>query len=216
MNLKLAIFDLDGTILDTLTDLWAATNATLRTYGFPEHSRDAVRTFVGNGVAKLIERAVPAGTDAATIANVLADFKTYYQAHCNDNTSPYPGILDLMTSLKAAGIRVAVNSNKPDPAVRALCELHFTGLVDLPLGEKPEVPRKPAPDGVNAIINHFGFDKSECVYIGDSDVDIKTAENAGVDCIWVSYGFRHADELGDLTPPVACASVAELKAQLLK
>ena len=189
---KLVIFDMDGTVLDTLDDLTAATNAAMSAFGFPTHSRDAVRSFVGNGIAKLIERAVPAGTDAATTARVLDAFRTYYAAHCTDATRPYDGVCELLLELRAAGSLTAVLSNKADFAVKDLAKAYFAGALDAAVGECAGVPRKPAPDGVLSLMRAFGVTPAQTAYVGDSDVDVRTAANAGVDGIFVTWGFRDA------------------------
>lgn len=190
MQIRLAVFDLDGTILDTLEDLAAAGNHALTSCGMPERTTDEVRQFVGNGIRKYMERAVPPGTPEADIDRVHAAFTAYYTEHCADRTAPYPGIPELLRQLRSAGIRTAVVSNKADYAVQMLCEQYFPGLFDAAAGEKEGVRRKPAPDAVNAVLAALHIPREETVYIGDSDVDIETARNAGMPCISVSYGFR--------------------------
>ena len=190
-----AVFDLDGTLLDTLEDLYLATNQALERHGLPLRTREEVRMFVGNGVEMLIRRAVPAGTCEDTVASVLADFKAIYAAICEDHTAPYEGILNLLTALREQGIRVAVVSNKFDAAVRDLCAHYFGGLVEVAVGESPEVPKKPAPDTVYRAMRLLGVAPADCVYVGDSDVDIRTAENAGIPCISVLWGFRDREHL---------------------
>ena len=148
MRYKLAMFDMDGTILDTLQDLADATNAVMAMHGFPTHSVEAVRSFVGNGALKLIQCAVPAGTDSAMIDTVLGDFKIYYGKHSADATKPYAGVPEMLRALRAAGIRTAVVSNKPDFAVKDLADRYFSGLFDFAIGDREGIRKKPAPDSV--------------------------------------------------------------------
>lgn len=190
MKYQAVIFDLDGTILNTLDDLAAATNVVLTENGLPARTTDEVRRFVGNGIRKLIERAVPAGTDVATIDRLFARFKEYYGAHCADATRPYDGIPALLRRLRADGYRTAVVSNKADFAVKELCRDYFPDLFDSVAGEREGIRRKPAPDTVNAVLADFGLSPAKAVYVGDSDVDVETAKNAGMDCIGVAWGFR--------------------------
>ena len=192
---KLIVFDMDGTILDTLDDLKESLNVTFRKFGFPERTKEEVRRFVGNGIPKLIERAVPAGTEASVQEKVLKAFLEYYQVHCNDFTHAYEGIPELMEWLKEQGYLIAVASNKAAPAVGKLCDIYFDGLVDFAVGDLPGQEKKPAPDMVNRVLATLQIDKEEAVYIGDSEVDIATAGNAGLDCIVVTWGFRDRDLL---------------------
>ena len=195
MPYQTAVFDLDGTLLDTLEDLYLATNHALTRHGLPCRSRDEVRLFLGNGVEMLIRRAVPAGTDEDTTLAVLADFKTAYAAICEDHTKPYNGILDMLTALRERGIRVAVVSNKFDAATKQLCAKYFGDLVEVAIGERAGVRKKPAPDTVYEALKELGVTVDHAVYIGDSDVDIRTAENCGMPCISVTWGLRDKDFL---------------------
>ncbi len=197
--MQLAIFDLDGTLLDTLDDLTDAVNAALARASFPPRTRDEVRRFVGDGVAQLIRRALPAGTDEGTVTACLADFKATYAAGCAVKTAPYPGVLALLDALREHGIHVAVVSNKFDAGTRALCRRYFGDRVEMAVGERLSegIRRKPAPDGVFEVMAAFGLspdrlDGHRVTYIGDSDVDIATAQNAGIPCISVTWGFRDA------------------------
>ena len=193
-----AVFDLDGTLLDTLEDLYRATNQALERHGLPTRTRDEVRMFVGNGVETLIRRAVPAQTEEAVIQAVLADFKGIYAEICRDNTAPYPGILKMLTDLRSAGVRTAVVSNKFDAATKQLCAKYFGDLVEVAIGERAGVRKKPAPDTVFEALKELGVTAESrgegrakgAVYIGDSDVDIQTAKNCGMDCISVTWGLR--------------------------
>jgi len=213
---KLALFDLDGTVLDTLEDLTDATNAALAMHGYAPHSIDAVRSFVGNGIGNLIRRALPHGTNEAIINTVLGDFKKYYGAHCADKTKPYDGVLEMLRALREAGIRTAVVSNKADFAVKALAESYFEGLFDMAVGEREGVARKPAPDSVLEVMQALGATRAECVYIGDSDVDVLTAKNAGIDGIFVTWGFRSADCLREAGAAEILNSVLQLTKRLLE
>lgn len=195
MNYQLAIFDMDGTILNSLNDLADTLNYALSNCGYPKRSLEEVRSFVGNGIRKLIERGVPEGTGTSDIERVHEVFAAYYKEHCFDKTRPYNGILPLLTTLKEKGIKTAVVSNKADFAVQILCEKYFKGLFDIAVGEQPGIQKKPAPDSVNMVLNQLGIKKEDSVYIGDSDVDIETARNSFMDCISVDWGFRDVDFL---------------------
>lgn len=194
---KCAIFDMDGTILNTLEDLANSTNATLATLGYPTRTLDEVRQFVGNGTKLLIARALPRGTDEDTIEAVHQKFNAYYGEHCEIKTKPYPGIADLLKTLREKGIKTAVVSNKPDFAVKKLAEQYFPGLFDIAVGENEAagIHKKPAPDSVNAVMKALDVKRDDCVYIGDSDVDFHTAKNAGLEHILVTWGFRDKDFL---------------------
>ena len=215
MKYKLVIFDLDGTVLETLVDLANAVNHALKLHGFPTHSVEEVRAMVGNGVANLIRRAVPASTGDDTCAAVLADFKAYYRDHVNVFTKPYPGIPELLKSLKEAGVKVGVNSNKYDAALQNLCRIHFSGLYDFAAGECETTPRKPDPTAAQRIMAAAGASLEETIYIGDSGVDLATAKNAGVDSAWVSWGFRKESEMQDFDIPRAFHSAESLGEFLL-
>lgn len=187
---KLVVFDMDGTILDSLEDLSDSTNYALREHHMPERSIEEVRSFVGNGIGKLIERAVPEGTEEELQKTVLDTFKGYYMLHCTDKTKPYEGILELLRSLREKGFLTAVVSNKVDAAVQDLCRDFFPGLFDMAVGEKEGIRKKPAPDSVFAVLEKLQIKKEQAVYIGDSDVDLDTAKNAGMEAIAVEWGFR--------------------------
>lgn len=184
------IFDLDGTLLYTLEDLTKATNYALRRMNMPERTLDDVRRFVGNGVARLIELAVPEGTAPDVFEQTLAIFWEYYDIHCNDNTKAYDGVIDLLRELKADGYALAIVSNKPDSAVKELAEIYFEGIVKVAIGESAGVAKKPAPDTVYAALKELGMPKEGAVYVGDSEVDVMTAKNSGLPCISVLWGFR--------------------------
>ena len=197
MTYKTYIFDLDGTLLDTLGDLAASVNYALRTHGLPEHSIDEVRRFVGNGVRKLMERAVPEGADNPLFEEAFATFRQYYMAHSLDTTRPYEGIPATLAALKARGCRLAVVSNKMMAATQALCSHFFPDTIEVAIGEHEAegIRKKPAPDTVIAALKTLGVGKEDAVYVGDSDVDIQTAHNSGLPCISVLWGFRDRDFL---------------------
>ncbi len=190
------IFDLDGTLLDTLGDLHASVNAALSACGLPLRKKEEVRAFVGNGIAKLMERAT-GEVSPAVGARALAAFKEHYALHCEDTTKPYEGIMELLAACKARGIQTAVVSNKADFAVQKLVKSYFGELIAVAAGENEEagVRKKPAPDSLLTAMEKLGVKREKVVYVGDAEVDIQTAENAGVDCISVSWGFKDKDFL---------------------
>jgi phosphoglycolate phosphatase len=216
MKYKLAIFDMDGTILDTLEDLKNATNYALRTHGLPERTLDEVRSFVGNGILLLIQRAVPAHTAEPTIQAVFQTFTAYYAEHCADATKPYDGIVPLIQALRTAGIKTAVVSNKADFAVQELVIEYFDGCFDAAVGERKGMNKKPAPDSVYEVLSLLEIDKSEAVYIGDSDVDLETAKNSGLPCIAVEWGFRTHDFLIEHGADILVSKPEEILELLLK
>lgn len=187
---KTIVFDLDGTLMDTLTDLAESTNYALRSCGMPEHTIDEIRQYVGNGVHRLIERAIPAGTEPEAMEHCFDTFKTYYMDHCRDNTCLYEGIAELLAGLKEQGYKMAIVSNKLQDGVTELYETYFKDYVDVAIGENPEVRRKPEPDMVNKALEALGVTKDDALYVGDSDVDIQTAANAEIPCVSVLWGFR--------------------------
>lgn len=191
------IFDLDGTLLDTLDDLTAAVNYALRCYGMPEHSRDDVRRFVGNGVRLLMMRAVPDGERNPRFEEVFDTFRQYYLEHSLDTTRPYDGIQETLMALKERGCRLAVVSNKFYVATQELCRHFFADTIEVAVGEHEAegIRKKPAPDTVNEALSQLGVDRRDAVYVGDSDVDLQTARNAGLPCISVLWGFRDKDFL---------------------
>lgn len=190
MKYSLAVFDMDGTILDTLQDLTGSINHALSTCGFPEHTVEEVRFFVGNGIDKLVERALPQGSDEEDKARVKAEFMAHYRLHSADRTGPYEGITDLLHRLRDAGIKTAVVSNKPDVAVRDLVKKYYDGLFDAAVGDMEGQRVKPAPDMCDKIFRELKTGPEGAVYIGDSDTDMLTARNSGLDEILVSWGFR--------------------------
>lgn len=214
MPLRAVLFDLDGTLLNTLDDLAASVNAALSMHGMAQRTTDEVRRFVGNGVAKLIARAVPEGTDAEETKAVLASFVEYYQQHDRDCTRPYDGVTELLDALCARGVKCAVISNKIEPAVVALCAEYFEERIAQAVGDAPGRPVKPAPDGVMEAMARLGVSAEECVYVGDSDVDIHTAHNAGLMGVGVTWGFRDEALLREAGADAVCHTAAELLALL--
>lgn len=195
MKYELIVFDMDGTILDTLVDLKNCMNYVLEQYHMPTRTLEEIRSFVGNGIRTLIERATPSGTSSETLNAIHKDYLAYYEMHCADNTKAYDGIPELLSALKKQGYKTAVVSNKANAAVQDLCVEFFNGLFDLAIGERPELAKKPAPDMVELALTQMNIPKEKAVYIGDSDVDVATAKNSGLDMIAVDWGFRDRDVL---------------------
>ena len=198
------MFDLDGTLLNTLEDLKDATNHVLRAYGFPERSLEEIRRVVGNGAENQIRKSLPEGTENSLVMAMLKDYKIYYDAHCQVKTAPYAGVPEALAQL--GDFPIAIVSNKPDTAVKRLCAQYFGDLYAL--GECPDCPRKPAPDMVYQGMKAMGAEK--CIYIGDSEVDILTARNAGVPCLSVLWGFRDREQLAEAGASHFCSSPREL------
>ena len=195
MHYTSVLFDLDGTLLDTLGDLTAAMNRTLTRHGLPERTRQQMRAALGNGARRLMELSVPAGTDGALFETLLAEYNADYAAHCRIETAPYPGVDALLRQLHAQGCKLAIVSNKPDEAVRALRAEFFADTVPIAVGEKQGIRRKPAPDTLLTAMAQLGAERTSTVYVGDSEVDIATARAAGLPCISVLWGFRDRDLL---------------------
>lgn len=191
--IKTVIFDLDGTLLNTLEDLKNATNFALSEFGYPKRSLEEVRCFVGNGVRKLIERAVPENCE--NVDECLCIFKKNYSENMCNRTVPYNGIVKILKDLKSNGVKIGVVSNKFDSAVKELCKKYFGNLIDIAIGQADDVPKKPAPDGVFKAMKELGADKSSTAYVGDSEVDVQTAKNSGLPCIGVTWGFRDKEVL---------------------
>lgn len=195
MKSQACIFDLDGTLLDTLQDLANSVNIALEDFGQPVRTVEEVRAFVGNGVRKLMQRAVPEGTDEDLGERIYERFLEVYDREKNHYTKPYDGILELIALLKARGIACAVLSNKNDDAVAALCEAHFPNCFEFTQGMRPGVAPKPAPDALFALCTRMGINPEDAVYIGDSEVDVKTAQTAGMRLVAVTWGFRSREML---------------------
>lgn len=214
MKYKLAIFDMDGTILSTLDDLANGVDYALSENGLPARSKQETRAALGRGVRFLIEQSVPDGLSDAEISKVEDDFLKYYKVHSMDNTRPYDGIVELIKEVRASGIKTAVVSNKIDSAVKELCANFFEGAFDVAYGERIGIPRKPDPKPINAIIDEFGLSKNEVVYIGDSEVDLLTANNAKIDHIIVTWGFRDRAFLEQNGAKNLVESMEELKVEI--
>ena len=205
---KAVIFDLDGTLLNTLGDLTGAVNHALTGQGFPTHTEAEVRTYIGDGVRQLIARSCPVGTDAQTQEAVLADYLPHYAAHNMDKTAPYPGVMELIRELRSAGYRVGVVSNKHDHGVQMLTAHYFDGLLDIAVGADGSRPLKPAPDGLLYALEQLEIAPENAWYVGDSVQDVMTAHAAGVRCVAVTWGFQDADRL-IAEQPTAMAHEAE-------
>ena len=191
------MFDLDGTLLNSLEDLYLSMNFVLGKNGFPTRTMEEIRAFVGDGIYMLCKRALPAGTEEGAVQRVYREMHGYYMEHCMEKSAPYPGIVELLRELRHRGVKTAVVSNKSDDAVKKICDHYFGGLICIAAGEREQdgIRKKPAPDGVLTALGHIGVKAGAAVYIGDSPVDIKTAENCKMDCIAVTWGFRTREEL---------------------
>lgn len=189
------IFDLDGTLLDTLDDLTLSVNHVMALHNFPSHTREDIRNMVGNGIYVLFEKAVPEGRNHPDYGACIQEFQTYYARHMQEKTAPFPGILPLLARLTEEQFSLAVVSNKFDAAVKALCRDYFSPYIQTAIGESPKTARKPAPDTVFAAIEQLHASRERCIYVGDSEVDIATAKNAGIPCISVDWGFKTRDFL---------------------
>jgi phosphoglycolate phosphatase len=212
MKYKAILFDLDGTLLNTLEDLTDATNAILTSHGFPVRTREEIRSFVGSGAAHQLHCAVPEGTDEAVTEQCLVEYKTYYQAHCDNKTAPYEGILELLEALKGSCVHLGIVSNKPDATVQTLCRKYFGQTVELMMGETKGLAKKPAPDMIRHAMEVLGSDESNTLYVGDSEVDIHSARNAGIDLMAVAWGFRGRERL----EAAGAENVVDTPAQLLE
>lgn len=212
---KAIVFDLDGTLLNTLDDLKDSTNFALQSCGFPERSYDEVRRFVGNGIRKLIERAVPAGVTPEKTQECYEAFCEHYKQNMENKTAEYDGISDMLKALYEAGYKMAIVTNKADFAAQALCGDLFGKYIKTVVGSVDGRPNKPAPDGVYYALSQMGVTKDEAVFIGDSDVDMQTAKNAGMDAIGVLWGFRDLADLQKVGVKTTVANTQELKNLLL-
>ena len=190
MRYKAVLFDMDGTVLDTLSDLTDAVNHTLRLFNMPERTKAECASMLGNGAAYLISHAVPEGTPEDRVKEVLEVYMPYYDSHCRIKTAPFDGIVALMQKLRAQGGRLAVISNKQDSAVKPLAQSYFPGLLEIAVGESATVRRKPNPDAVLSALRQLGVEREDAVYVGDTEVDVATARNAGLDVAAVTWGFR--------------------------
>lgn len=206
------VFDLDGTLMDTLEDLANAVNEILRRYGYPVKTIGEVRRIVGNGLRQTLTLCLPEGTEEAVIEKLLPEFAAFYQEHCQIKTKPYDGIEDTLCELCARGYKLAIVSNKRDEAVKTLNRECFAAYVKVAIGENESagIRKKPAPDTVYQAIRELGSEKERTVYVGDSEVDKKTADNAGLPCISVDWGFRDREELEKLGPAYLISRPEEL------
>ena len=209
---KTVVFDLDGTLLNTIDDLADAGNRVCAARGWPQHTVEEYKYFVGNGIPKLVERfSPPEARTPDQLADTLAAFQADYGAHLRDKTAPYPGIPALLARLKAAGVQLAVFSNKADPLARQVVADYFdAALFDAVRGALPGVPTKPAPQGTLALMQAIGADPAATLYVGDSNVDVDTAHNAGLPCCGVLWGFRTRQELADAGAEHLAADAEEL------
>ncbi|MGN0317784.1 MAG: HAD family hydrolase [Lachnospira sp.] len=207
---KAVIFDLDGTILDTLEDLRDSLNYALSEHNMPTRSLEQVRHFVGNGIYKLVERGVEANSSYEMINNVFNTFCSYYPAHCHIKTKPYDHIPEFLTRLKTEGFILGVLSNKADNAVNILCDKYFPYTFTFSRGAREGIAKKPAPDALYEIENEYKLAAKDIIYVGDSEVDIKTAKNAGINSIIVDWGFRTRAELSEFNPQIIVSSIDEL------
>ena len=204
---KAVLFDLDGTLLNTLGDLTGAVNHALTCHGFPVRTETEVRSFIGDGVKELIARACPSGTDGETRAAVLESYLPYYAAHNRDKTAPYPGVLELLRALKAAGYHLGVVSNKHAAGVRALCDYFFEDLLDVAVGNDDTYPPKPAPDSLLFAMEQLKVTPENVWFVGDSVMDVQTAHAAGVRSIAVTWGFQDEERLvAECPTALVCAS----------
>ena len=192
------VFDMDGTVLNTIDDLTVSMNYVLDKFNMPGHTMEEYRMFFGNGIEFALRKSVPEDTPSDVIKEMISVFKEHYDIHCLDNTKPYDGILSLMNELKQQGYKMAIVSNKIDSAVKELNEKFFSGVVDVAIGEKPGIKRKPAPDTVLEALKELKSNINEAVYVGDSEVDFATAQNSGLPCISVLWGFRDRKYLEDI------------------
>ncbi|WP_026662758.1 HAD family hydrolase [Butyrivibrio proteoclasticus] len=195
MKCNTIIFDLDGTLLNTLEDLMDSVNYALSQYGMPKRELEEIRHFVGNGVERLMELSVPDGKNNPVFQEAFACFKEHYLIHCNDKTGPYPHIMELLEAIHDKGYNMAIVSNKYMNAVKELNELYFSRFIKVAIGESAGIRKKPAPDTVEEAIRQLGVSKDSCVYVGDSEVDHMTAVNSGLRCISCLWGFRTKEEL---------------------
>ena len=194
------IFDLDGTLLNTLEDLADAVNFVMRANEYPERTIEEVRCFVGNGIRRLMELAVPEGVSGEIFENVFEQFKSYYTDHCQMKTRAYDGIMELLEKLYTDGVSMAIVSNKNHAAVCELNEIYFKNYIEVAIGQKDGIRKKPAPDTVLQALKELGKEKDLAIYVGDSEVDFLTAQNTGMDCVLVTWGFRTTEELGVYEP----------------
>ncbi len=214
LKFKALVWDLDGTLLNTIDDLADAVNHALAAHGMPTHTVDAVKQFVGRGIRYMVSRAVQNGEENPAFEEVFATFVPYYEAHCQDKTAPYAGISDALATLRAAGCKMAVVTNKIQSAADELVAQMFPDI-HLVIGDSPAVKRKPAPDGVFLALEKLGVDPADAAYIGDSDIDYATAKNASLPCLSVLWGFRTKEQLTEVGADTFFETPAALTAYVL-
>ena len=195
MKFDTILFDLDGTLLNTLDDLANSVNAVMKKEGYTQRTREEIRAFIGDGVKMLMERSMPMGSDEKEIIRCLAQFREIYMKNMLNQTKPYEGILVLLKELRSMGMKIGVVSNKLDEATKELCKLFFEGYVDAAIGDNHERRKKPAPDNVFEALEQLNSRQDKTLYVGDSNVDMKTAKNAGLACVGVTWGYRSKEVL---------------------
>lgn len=216
MSYKAVLFDMDGTLLDTLEDLCDSTNHALAQMGYPLRGIEEIRRFIGNGAEKQIRRTVPEGTSEGKIMETLAAFRAYYQDHCQIKTKVYDGLLDVLSELKEKGVKMAVVSNKPDAAVKKLSREYFGDRLDYAIGPSDGVRCKPYPDMAEEALKALGVEKKDAVFVGDSEVDVQTGLNAGLDVIAVSWGFRSREVVIEAGASKIADNASELEKLILE
>ena len=216
MSYKAVLFDMDGTLLDTLEDLCDSTNHALAQMGYPLRGIEEIRRFIGNGAEKQIRRAVPEGTSEGKIMETLAAFRAYYQDHCQIKTKVYDGLLDVLSELKEKGVKMAVVSNKPDAAVKKLSREYFGDRLDYAIGPSDGVRCKPYPDMAEEALKALGVEKKDAVFVGDSEVDVQTGLNAGLDVIAVGWGFRSREVVIEAGASKIADNASELEKLILE
>lgn len=216
MSYKAVLFDMDGTLLDTLEDLCDSTNHALAQMGYPLRGIEEIRRFIGNGAEKQIRRAVPEGTSEGKIMETLAAFRAYYQDHCQIKTKVYDGLLDVLSELEEKGVKMAVVSNKPDAAVKKLSREYFGDRLDYAIGPSDGVRCKPYPDMAEEALKALGVEKKDAVFVGDSEVDVQTGLNAGLDVIAVSWGFRSREVVIEAGAKMIADDASELEKLILE
>lgn len=209
------IFDLDGTLLNTLEDLTDAVNFSMAENGFPTHSTEDVRSFVGNGIKKLIERSVPKNCSEEMLQKCFENFCTFYEKHMNDKTKPYSGITEMLRELKKSGFKTAIVTNKADFAAQALCKDMFGDLITVTVGANESIRHKPYPDSTLKVLKKLGSNAQEAYFVGDSDVDVQTAANSEIDFIGVLWGFRDKSVLESAGANIFAENAQELTKLLL-
>lgn len=214
MKYDAVLFDLDGTVLDTVDDIASALNRALKSHGFAPVGREQTRAALGNGTRRLVEQALPEDCPEKTKEAVIAQYRDIYEANCHKLTRPYAGMVELLRELKEAKVKTAIVSNKPDSMVQILERVYYPGVPDLVVGEQAGLARKPAPDMIAAARKALGVEAKRCVYVGDSEVDIQTARGAGLECISVSWGFRSREQLVEAGAAPIADNITALRSYL--